>query len=207
MNPLALSNQERQDLARLEATARKHLCGFAAAAVALLEIRDRGLFRETHADFRTYCRDRFRAWKISNRHVNRLIASLGVYGALGPAGPATERQARELAGVDADLQRRVWQAAVEEFGRHPTAPELRRTLELLEEETELERVRQAEAKALAAPAPRKERTARDRINAILSLTVRCRKLHAGLVDVADQADAALNAYERIISPPQEARGG
>jgi hypothetical protein len=62
---------------------------------ALLEIRDRRLYRETHATFEAYCRER---WGWSRRHANRQIEAARVVDAVGPVGPKpeSERQARAM---------------------------------------------------------------------------------------------------------------
>ena len=62
---------------------------------ALLEIRDRRLYRETHATFEAYCRER---WGWGRRYVNRQIVAAQVARTLGPIGPkpANEAQARAM---------------------------------------------------------------------------------------------------------------
>lgn len=62
---------------------------------ALLEIRDRRLYRETHATFEAYCRER---WGWSRQHAMRQMDAAQVADAVTPTGviPPTEREARAM---------------------------------------------------------------------------------------------------------------
>lgn len=62
---------------------------------ALLEIRDRRLYRETHATFEAYCRER---WGWGRSHVYRTMDAARVADALSPMGdtPPSEREARAM---------------------------------------------------------------------------------------------------------------
>ena len=62
---------------------------------ALLEIRDRRLYRETHATFEAYCRER---WGWSRQRANQHIDAAHVVNALTTtvAKPESERQARAM---------------------------------------------------------------------------------------------------------------
>jgi len=62
---------------------------------ALLEIRDRRLYRETYATFEAYCRER---WGWNRRYANRQIDAARVVDAVGPTGPKpeSEREARAM---------------------------------------------------------------------------------------------------------------
>lgn len=62
---------------------------------ALLEIRDRRLYRETHDTFEAYCRER---WAWGRAHVYRQMDAARVAGALSPTGdiPESEREARAM---------------------------------------------------------------------------------------------------------------
>lgn len=62
---------------------------------ALMEIRDRRLYRETHATFEAYCRER---WGWGHSHVNRQMDAARVAAAISPTGevPANEYQARAM---------------------------------------------------------------------------------------------------------------
>lgn len=117
--PEVLNLAEQAALARAEQTIRRGLKTFIEVGEALLEIRDGRLYRATHATFEAYCAER---WGLSRRHGNRLIEAFKVARILGPAGPTSERQARELAPLlpSPDRMREVW-ATVSEKLRKPTA--------------------------------------------------------------------------------------
>ena len=62
---------------------------------ALLEIRDRRLYRETHATFEAYCRER---WGWGRHRANQYINGAHVADAVGNRGyqPESEREARAM---------------------------------------------------------------------------------------------------------------
>ena len=61
---------------------------------ALLEIRDRRLYRETHATFEAYCRER---WGWGRSYANKTIRAAQTADALGTTVPIqSERQARAM---------------------------------------------------------------------------------------------------------------
>ncbi len=104
---------ERERLAELEQTIARGLAQFLEVGVALLEIRDARLYREHHGTFETYCRER---WGFRRAHAYRLIQSARVAQTLSPMGdkgPASERQARQLAPLlgAPDELRAAWQEA------------------------------------------------------------------------------------------------
>lgn len=113
------------DLLDLEARIERGLATFIEVGSALLEIRDRRLYRERGFDrFEDYCRER---WGFNRAHAYRLIESAHVAVALSPIGdtPANEAQARELARLrEPDLIRDVWQE-VRETAPEPTARDIR----------------------------------------------------------------------------------
>jgi len=109
MNRLAstLTDSEAEDLSRLEKDVRRNLQSFLVAGRALLEIRERKLFRETHDSFEDYAAERF---GISESHANRLIAAAEVVENVStPAGcpVENERQARELSQFTPEFQQKV----------------------------------------------------------------------------------------------------
>jgi hypothetical protein len=125
VTPDVLDPAERAALAAAERTIQRGLKTFIEVGEALLEIRDRRLYRDTHPTFEDYLADR---WGISKRHGNRLIQSAEVARIVGPIGPipATESQARELAPLlpDPDSLRDVWTRVMAQTGR-PTAAAIR----------------------------------------------------------------------------------
>lgn len=108
----SLTAPERGELERLEGIIERGLQTFYEVGAALLTIRDGRLYRETHGTFEDYCRGK---WGMTHRHANRMIEASAIVAHLGPMGPipSSERQARELAGLEPDEQREVWRKAVE----------------------------------------------------------------------------------------------
>jgi len=115
-----LSEDEERERRRLELRVER---AFYEAGAALRELRDRRLYRSTHKTFEEYCRDRF---GFSRRHPYRLIDAALVVDNLCPNGtqgslgtnwtqvlPTSERQVRDLISLEPELQRQVWQRAVE----------------------------------------------------------------------------------------------
>lgn len=112
-----------ETLAQLEARIERGLQTFVEVGTALLEIRDRRLYREQGYDrFEDYCRERL---GFKRAHAYRLMESAEVVNAMSPMGdiPETERQARELAPLrhDPEAMRQAWERANEATGGKPTA--------------------------------------------------------------------------------------
>ena len=89
---------------------------FQAVGSALEVIRAERLYRESHATFEDYCRER---WRMTRQSANRMIGASAVARNLEPIGsiPASEAQARPLANLPADEQREVWTGVVIEAER------------------------------------------------------------------------------------------
>lgn len=110
----SLTKSEAADLARLESVVDAGLQTFVEVGLALAEIRDSRLYRESHGDFDTYCRER---WGWSKTQSNRLIGAASVVETMktdsAPMGviPTNERQARELIPVPAEKRGEVMQEA------------------------------------------------------------------------------------------------
>ena len=113
---LALSPEERRELAECEAVIKEGLETFYEVGKALLRIRDGGLYRGQFLTFEDYCRGR---WGWGRWNVNHLIRAAKVVDSLGDMSPKPDnaRQAAELAPLDAEAQKAVWQIALK------TAPE------------------------------------------------------------------------------------
>jgi phage N-6-adenine-methyltransferase len=113
-------------LGELEGVIERGLATFVDVGAALLEIRDSRLYRESHATFEDYCRER---WGLSSRHVNRTIIAAELTETVRPIGPApaSESVARELAPLrdDSPAMREAWETAVGQHGPTPTAAEVR----------------------------------------------------------------------------------
>ena len=124
-----LTEQEIRDRLLLE---RKVERAFFEAGKALMELRDRRLYRSTHKTFEEYCRDRF---SYTHRHVNYLIAGsliveniiMGTNSSQNESQdkmgtnssqilPTSEVQVRPLAKLEPQQQPEAWQQAVEQAG-------------------------------------------------------------------------------------------
>jgi hypothetical protein len=113
-------------LAELEGIISRGLASFGEVGQALLEIRERRLYRATHPTFEAYCRER---WGWSKTHANRQIQAAELAGALTPIGviPPNEAQARELAPLlsqGPEAVRAAWVAATA-TNAAPTAANVR----------------------------------------------------------------------------------
>ena len=112
-------------LIHLENTIKCGLETFMDVGAALLEIRDKQLYRPKYKTFELYCRER---WKVSRIHAYRLIESSKVASNLLPVGniqPQTESQVRPLTGLPEKAQRKVWEEAVQSAdGKQPTAKQV-----------------------------------------------------------------------------------
>jgi hypothetical protein len=82
----ALSVNERTEFQQLETVIQTGL----QMGNALMEIRDRRLYRESHMTFEDYCNER---WQFSARQANRLIGAAQVVENLRPIGPLPENEA------------------------------------------------------------------------------------------------------------------
>lgn len=118
----ANTNVQTGRLAALETIIENGMRTFIEVGTALLEIRDRRLYREQgFTTFEDYCLKR---WEWTHRHVNRQIAAAEVVRNLGPIGPKplNEAQARELVRLSPEQQIEV--AATIDFTK-ATAAEIR----------------------------------------------------------------------------------
>jgi ParB family chromosome partitioning protein len=100
-------------LGECEAVIERGLDTFIEVGNALLEIRDRRLYKELYLTFEDYCKER---WRFSRIHAHRLIDAAEVSTNLLPIGnimPSTESQARPLTQLDPEQQREAWQKVTE----------------------------------------------------------------------------------------------
>ncbi|WP_052055915.1 hypothetical protein [Myxosarcina sp. GI1] len=113
-----LTESERQERNNLEITVQQ---AFFVAGQALKLLRDKRLYRETHATFEAYVRDRF---DYTRRAVDYLILAAEVVENLKREQivlktnvlPTKESQCRPLAKLSPEQQREVWLTAVEKTG-------------------------------------------------------------------------------------------
>jgi hypothetical protein len=119
VNPIGRS------LSELEKVIERGVRTFIEVGEALLEIRERRLYREQgFGTFEDYCEKR---WGWHRRYGDRLIDAAVVAHNLSPMGliPQTERQTRELVPLPPPEQREVWKEAVEQSPtQQPTAREI-----------------------------------------------------------------------------------
>jgi hypothetical protein len=120
----ALTRGERSDLRAAEEIIEQGIGTFIEVGEALLEIRNRRLYRDSHDTFEAYCRER---WGFSDSRARQLVGAAETVTTVTvenlPA-PSSERVARELASLPEPEQREAWSEAVEQNGR-PTAAQVR----------------------------------------------------------------------------------
>lgn len=111
-----LSAAEKTSLAKHEDVIQHHFESFKDAGNALVAIRSGKLYRETHATFDDYCRER---WEMSKTQANRLIAAAQVVENVSTVKESkdivdhlTESAVRPLAALNPAQQRRVIAAVV-----------------------------------------------------------------------------------------------
>lgn len=122
-----LSESETTRLQECEAVIERGIKTFVDVGLALMEIRDTRLYRQTYSTFEDYCRDR---WRMQRAYAYRLIGAAEVVTNLSPIGdilPTTETQARPLSSLPPEVQPLVWQVAVD------TAPDGKVTARHVEE--------------------------------------------------------------------------
>lgn len=140
-----------RSLADCERVIERGLETFLEVGEALLEIRDRRLYRETHETFEAYSRER---WGLTRKRAYDLAAAAEVAAELSPTGdtpvPSSERVARELAPLrgEPEQMRGAWQGAVEEHGPRPTVAQVREHVEPRRQRTPDQRARAADAPAV-----------------------------------------------------------
>ncbi len=125
---LQLSVIEQNELERCEVVIKQGLETFIEVGTALMTIRDKRLYRANHATFEDYCRG---VWGMGKRYTNQIIAASEVISNLGAIAPipATESQARPLAGLEPEVQRAAWADVVETHGANVTAAKVQEVVE------------------------------------------------------------------------------
>lgn len=115
INPL--NRPERKALAEAEAKIEAGLQTFYDVGNALAQIRDRQLYRESHASFQQYADER---WGIGKSYTSRLIGAAGTMSNLIDAGidrlPDSERHTRPMLGLPAQAQRLAWSLVLDQVG-------------------------------------------------------------------------------------------
>lgn len=139
----ALTLVERHTLADLERRIEKGMKTFIDVGQALIDIRDRRLYREDFSSFEDYVEKR---WEMSVRHAHRMCDAAEIVQNLLPGSgntgsdqlvtsaplPQTESQARPLKGLDPEAQQEIWKEAVKSApGGQVTAAHVEETRERL----------------------------------------------------------------------------
>ncbi|AFY79301.1 hypothetical protein Ple7327_4170 [Pleurocapsa sp. PCC 7327] len=109
-----LNDTEKMRLQEIEAIVAQGLQTFYEVGQALIEIRDRKLYRETHKTFEAYCKEK---WSLTRPSAYRLLKAAEVIKNLSPMGdkfPTNERQVRPPTKLPPAQQLEIWQKAVEE---------------------------------------------------------------------------------------------
>jgi hypothetical protein len=136
--PIApLTTEEESDRHNLE---RKVERAFYEAGMALMELRDRRLYRSTHATFEEYCRDRF---DYTRRRPYQLIEAALIYDNLIDKCakilhilPTKEGQVQPLSQLDREEQSLAWSTAVEEAGgKVPTGRIVKEVVQRIKDKT------------------------------------------------------------------------
>jgi hypothetical protein len=109
--------RDAKRLEELEAVIKRDLESFYEVGRALVEIREKGLYKikngGAYKTFKEYAKE---TWDMSNRHAERLIAASGVIDNLRPCGrvlPATEYHVRHLTKLTEDKQGAAWEMVLE----------------------------------------------------------------------------------------------
>lgn len=107
----SLAVTDRKDFTKLDSVIAKGLATFVDVGRALLEIRDRKLYRENYETFEQYCSQRH---QLEERRAYQLMDSASIVEDLkklnhGSTFPSNERQCRELLCVPDDALPTVWQ--------------------------------------------------------------------------------------------------
>lgn len=109
-----LTTQELTNHKADEAIIERGLKSFYEVGSALLRIRERKSYRQTHETFEAYCRDR---WDMGRNYVNKQVAATTAVNNLGtivPILPTTESQCRPLTYLTTpEQQQEAWKRALE----------------------------------------------------------------------------------------------
>lgn len=119
-----LTEAEQQLLAECEAIIEKGFKTFIMVCDALVDVRDKKLYRASHKTFQDYCADR---WKMTARHANRLmlsgpvvknIESEQLVSSVPVAVPQNEAQTRPLQPLTKEKQVAAARIVAEKQGKH-----------------------------------------------------------------------------------------
>lgn len=112
-----LTSAEEMDLLRFESTIAANLAAFFKVAFALIEVKQRRLYRGEFKTFEEYCRKK---WEMHKAYAYRLIGAAEVYKYLSTMGdvrlPESEGQIRPLTGLPPAVMSKAWRRAIAEVG-------------------------------------------------------------------------------------------
>ncbi len=125
--PSALTRPEKTAFAKHEATIERGLQTFVEVGQALAEIRDRRLYRQSHATFEAYCNER---WGRGRRWANQLVCAsvAAVHVGKHVSQTPNARQAMALAKAPVEWQVEAWTYAIKEHGQTVTAAKVTRII-------------------------------------------------------------------------------
>jgi len=131
----SLSKAEKKELLKCERIIEQNLIAFYVTGFSLWTIQKRKLYREQYKTFDNYVAER---WKLKRTHAYQLINSAKVYENLSAVAdiplPANEKQIRPLASLPHDVQKVVWEKAVNAVdGRLPTGKEVKEIVKKVSE--------------------------------------------------------------------------
>ncbi|BAY35666.1 hypothetical protein NIES2107_75780 (plasmid) [Nostoc carneum NIES-2107] len=133
-----LTPEEQSDRLHLE---RKVERAFFEAGKALMELRDRRLYRSTHRTFEEYCRDRFgynrsRSYQLIDAAI--VVDNLTECPQFVDILPTAEGQIRPLTKLEPQQQQEVWQQAVQKAGgKVPTGKIVKDIVQRIMERTQV----------------------------------------------------------------------
>ena len=126
-----MANLINLDLIEQEKLIESGLKSFYEVGKALMEIRDKKLYKEKYSTFEIYCRDR---WQMSRPRAYQLIEGSKIKEILSTiVDKIPEGQARELAKVEPEKQAEVYQTVIDKTEGKPTAKAIKKEIELLED--------------------------------------------------------------------------
>lgn len=182
----AMTGEVLPSLAECEATIERGVRGYVEAGQALATIREARLYRETHATFEDYCRER---WGWERRRAYQLIEAADVVqkiAQLGAPEPVNDSQARELVGLPAEEAAHIMRAAVE-TGQTITARIIRETrVQITQPKETPKETTMTAASRLAIPQPPKRGGNRPKHNQVIGNVIVSAQ---GLCIVADEIQA------------------
>lgn len=130
-NTTTLSGSEQSRLTELEVTIEGGLKVFFEVGTALLEIRDKRLYR-SYGTFEDYCRVR---WQLKKSRAYQLMSAVEIIEGLKSSTivelPANEAQTRPLKALPEELRPLAWDVAVSTSDGDVTASHVKSTVEVM----------------------------------------------------------------------------